>query len=315
MRSLIALGLLIASCLPVSADGPQILSLWPGEIPGPAAKVSGPEADFTKPDDKLIAGRRIIKLGNVRPPEMHVFLPAKNMATGGAVLICPGGGYNILAWDLEGIEVAEWLNGIGFAAVVVKYRVPTREHGDALDAAGRMPLKAAGPLMDAQRALSLTRAHAAEWGIDPQRIGILGFSAGGETAALAALRGDVRAYAKIDAADEQSCAPAFALLIYPGGMVDRQTGLLKPHVAVSEKAPPMFFAMSQDDHAGVENCTRLFDALTRAKVPAELHIFPTGGHGYGLRPSSERVTQWPRLAAEWLAAIALPQRATRPTPP
>jgi hypothetical protein len=121
--------LLIFSGSSVLFGQPQILKLWPGKMPGPAAKVSGAEADMTKPDDKFIAGRKIIKLGNVSTPEMHVYLPAKEKGNGGAVLVCPGGGFSILAWDLEGTEVAEWLNSIGFAAIVVKYRVPTRDHG------------------------------------------------------------------------------------------------------------------------------------------------------------------------------------------
>jgi acetyl esterase/lipase len=282
------------------AAEPNIIKLWPGEVPGPGAKVNGAETDIAKQDDKLIAGRRIIKLGNVSAPEMHVLLPAKEKANGGTVLVCPGGGFSILAWDLEGTEVADWLNSLGFAAVVLKYRVPTREHGDALNNAGTMPLKAVGPVMDAQRAMSLTRAHAAEWGLDAKRIGIMGFSAGGETAGLAALLGDQRAYANLDAADEQSCAPNFALLIYPGGFFDKETGGLKPYLKVTKETPPMFFAMAQDDHVNSLNCTALYAALTQAMVPAELHLFTRGGHGYGLRATCTPVTQWPNRAVRWL---------------
>jgi acetyl esterase/lipase len=303
---LLRASLLAVACLVSAALGaePQIVKLWPGEIPGPAAKTNGAEADLTKPDDKLIAGRRIIKLGNVGAPEMHVFLPAKEKANGGTVVVCPGGGFHILAWDLEGTEVAEWLNGLGFAAAVVKYRVPTGAHGDALHAAGTVPLKAAGPVMDAQRAVSLVRSRASEWSLDAQRIGILGFSAGGETAGLAALLGDGRLYPKADAADESSCAPSFALLIYAAGFFDKETGALKPHIKVPPTAPPMFFVHAQDDRVPAENPTLLFNALTRAKVPAELHIFPTGGHGYGLRPTAEPVTRWPVFAADWLLRVA-----------
>lgn len=277
------------------------LNLWPGTPPGPAAKTDGAERDLTKPEDKLIAGRRIIKLGHVSTPQMHVYLPEKAKANGGAVLICPGGGFSILAWDLEGTEVAEWLNSIGFAAVVVKYRVPTREHGDTLNDQGNAPLKAVGPIMDAQRAMSLTRSHAAEWGLDPQRIGIMGFSAGGETAGLTALLRDQRLYTKLDTADDHSCAPNFALPIYPGGFYDKQTGGLKPYLKVTKDTPPMFFVMAQDDHVNSLNCTVLYTALTQENVPAELHLFTHGGHGYGLRPSEEPVADWPRLAADWLA--------------
>ena len=295
--------LLIFSGSSVLFGQPQILKLWPGEMPGPAAKVSGAEADMTKPEDKLIAGRKIIKLGNVSTPEMHVYLPAKEKANGGAVLVCPGGGFSILAWDLEGTEVAEWLNSIGFAAIVVKYRVPTRDHGDALNDAGSAPMKAVGPVMDAQRAMSLTHAHAAEWGLDPKRIGIMGFSAGGETAGLTAILGAQRLYEKVDASDDPSCAPNFALPIYPGGFYDKVSGGLKPYVKVTKDTPPMFFVMAQDDHVNSLNCTVLYTELTKNKVPAELHLFAQGGHGYGLRPTDDLVTRWAQLADQWLTNI------------
>ncbi len=306
---LLTLSLLLVPFGQTRAAKAQVLNLWPGAIPGPAAKTNGAEADMTKPDDRLIAGKRIIKLGNVSTPQMHVYLPAKEKANGGAVLICPGGGFSILAWDLEGTEVAEWLNSLGFAAVVVKYRVPTREHGDALNDAGNAPLKAVGPVMDAQRALSLTRSRAADWGLDPRRIGIMGFSAGGEAAGLTALLGDQRLYEKVDASDEQSCAPNFALPIYPGGFFDKESGGLKPYLKVTKDTPPMFFAMAADDRVNCENCTALFTALKREKVPAELHIFPTGGHGYGLRPTFDHVTRWTRLAEDWLNDVCAPARA------
>lgn len=291
-----------------------LLNLWPGTPPGPAALVEGAERDLTKAEDKLIAGRPIIKLGHVSTPQMHVSLPPKDQANGGAVVICPGGGFSILAWDLEGTEVAEWLNAIGFAAVVVKYRVPTREHGDALNDSGSAPLKAVGPVMDAQRAISLTRAHAAEWGIDPDHIGIMGFSAGGETAGLTALLGGQRLYPAVSP-DEPSCAPDLTLLIYPGGFYDKESGGLKSHLKVTKDTPPMFFVMAQDDHVNPLNCTVLYTALTKEKVPAELHLFPRGGHGYGLRPTSEPVTLWPKAAEVWLKSLSAPDPAlSQPKP-
>lgn len=299
MKTIIAL-LLMQTLL--SAE-PQILDLWPATPPGPPAKTEGVERDLTKSEDKLIAGRKIIKLGHVSMPQMHVYLPEKPKANGGAVLVCPGGGFSILAWDLEGTEVTEWLNSLGFAAIIVKYRVPTGHHGNDMNEQGNAPLKAVGPVMDAQRAMSLTRVHAAEWGIDPHRIGIMGFSAGGETAGLTAILRDQRLYSKIDAADEQSCAPNFALPIYPGGFYDKETGGVKPYLKVTKDTPPMFFAMAQDDRVNCLNCTALFTALTKEKVPAELHLFTRGGHGYGLRATEEPVTRWPELAAKWLTVM------------
>lgn len=290
---------LLASAGSLLASDPLVLPLWPGAPPGPAAHAEGAERDLARAEDKLIAGRPIIKLGNVGTPQMHLYLPEKTVANGGAVLVCPGGGFSILAWDLEGTEVAEWLNSIGFAAVVVKYRVPTREHGDALNEPGNAPLKAVGPVMDAQRAMSLTRAHAAEWGLDPNRIGIMGFSAGGEVAGLASILGERRLYQALSA-NEPSCVSDFTLLIYPGGFYDRESGGLKAYLKVTKDTPPMFFVMAQDDHVNPLNCAVLHAELTKNKVPAELHLFPRGGHGYGLRPTFTPVTHWPDQAAKWL---------------
>jgi len=296
---------LVVVCVSAAAGAaePQVKPLWPKEIPGPPSSVDGDERDLTKDTDRLIAGKRIIKLGHVRAPQMHVYLPAKEKMNGGTVLVCPGGGFNILAWDLEGTEVAEWLNSLGYAAVVVKYRVPSGKEGDAVDELHGLPLRTLGPIMDAQRALSITRMNAAEWKLDPARIGILGFSAGGNVAAMSAILGSERAYRPVDDADKVDCAPNFAVLIYPGGLTEKGTVQLKPHVKVTSKTPPMFFAMSQDDGVGCENCTAMFTALTRAKVPAEIHVFTHGGHGYGLRSTETPVTHWPESAAAWMRAM------------
>ncbi|QDT52677.1 Acetylxylan esterase precursor [Caulifigura coniformis] len=302
MKHCLALVVMLVSAAAGAAE-PQVRALWPAEVPGPLPIVDGDERDLTKDTDRPIAGRRIIKLGHVRTPQMHVYLPAKDKANGAAVVIAPGGGFSILAWDLEGTEVAEWLNSLGYAAVVLKYRVPTRTHGETLDATHPVPLVSLGPVMDAQRALSLTRSHAAEWNIDPGRIGILGFSAGGNIAGLTACLTGERVYGPVDDADKAGCEANFAILVYPARLVDETSGQLKPHVKVSEKTPPMFFVMTQDDRVGCENCTALFTALTRAKVPAEIHVFTHGGHGYGLRPTEKPVTHWSEDAAAWMKAM------------
>ena len=278
------------------AADPLVIDLWSGEIPGPSSKPFGPEQDVTKPDDRLIAGRKIIKLANVSTPQAHVYLADKGNANGGAVVICPGGGFHILAWDLEGTEVADWLNKLGFTAVVLKYRVPTAHHGS--------PGKWEGPVMDAQRTLSITRKHAANWRIDPQRIGVLGFSAGGETAALAAVKNGKRLYTATDDFDAAACNASFAILIYPGGIADRD-GTLKSHYMVNRETPPMFFAHAADDRVTCLSSVSLFTALKKASVPAEMHIYATGGHGYGMRPTDAPVTHWPRHAESWLRAMKL----------
>ena len=273
-----------------NASEPIVIDLWPGDVPGPSAKVDGPERDLTEPDDRLIAGRPIVKLGHVSQPQVHVYLPEPSRANGGAVLVCPGGGFSILAWDLEGTEVAEWLNELGLAAAVLKYRVPTRHH--------ESPGKWEGPVMDAQRALSILRTRAVEWQLDPNRIGILGFSAGGESAALTAVKNGERLYQPADETDEASCAANFALLIYPGGIAE-QDGTLKADYLVDEHTPPMFFAHAADDHVTCLSSVALFTALKRLNVPAELHIYASGGHGYGLRPTESPVTRWPSHAEAW----------------
>lgn len=303
----------------LAAPPHAILDLWPEDkIPGPPSVTQGEERDLTKDSDPPIAGRRIIKLGHVRNPQVHVYLPPAEKANGAAVVVCPGGGFHILAWDLEGTEVAEWLNGIGVAAVVLKYRVPTGPQGDEIvespaNASVRASKKALGPMMDAQRALSLTRANAEAWKVDPERVGILGFSAGGATAASAALAEGRRAYEAVDPADNFGCGADFALLIYSGGLVDKE-GTLHDHLNVSMDSPPTFFAHAADDRVTPLHSTALFAALKKADVPAELHIFATGGHGYGLRPTAAPVTRWPSLADAWLREMHLLGSGARPAP-
>ena len=190
----------------------------------------------TLPDGTTV----ITSLTNVSKPTLTVCRPEATKNTGVAVLVFPGGGYNDLAWDHEGEQVARWLNSIGVTAAVLKYRVPRRE-GTPKD---KPPIQA---LMDAQRAISLVRSKAAEWGVDPKRIGVLGFSAGGHLAAWAATNFDKRAYDKVDASDEASCRPDFAVMIYPGGVVKRGTAELSPEIRVTPQTPPCFFAHASDD--------------------------------------------------------------------
>ncbi|PAW63688.1 MAG: hypothetical protein B9S34_13875 [Opitutia bacterium Tous-C1TDCM] len=286
------LGLFVFPLVAFAAE-PLVLNVWPGPPPG-ETKTLPPEADQTKDSDALIAGRRIIKLGNVSVPQIAVYRPAKAKDTGAAVVICPGGGFNILAYDLEGTEVAAWLNSLGVTGIVLKYRVPARDPAVRWRAA----------VQDAQRALSLVRSRAVEWGIDPRRIGILGFSAGGAAAGLAALAGDNRVYPELDATDAAPFRPDFALLIYPAYFVERgQTTLKIPDGFAATKAvPPVFFVHAFDDGVPVQNSLLLAAELKRAGGSAEVHVYDVGGHGYGLRPVADRpVTSWPARAGEWLA--------------
>ncbi|HEY9156186.1 MAG TPA: alpha/beta hydrolase [Opitutaceae bacterium] len=289
--------LLAFSSLGISAaraDQPapsQPIHLWPGKPPGDEKKSFPAEADTTTQKDDLIAGRRLIRLGNVSDPEMTVYAPEAAKRTGAAVLVCPGGGYNILAYDLEGSEVCEWLNSLGVTAVLLKYRVPTRAMARYM-----------APLQDAQRAMRLLRSQAKTLEIDPQRIGVLGFSAGGNLAVMLSTT-QKRVYEKLDAADKESCRPDFSILIYPAYLVDKdKNDNLVPELHVTKETPSTFIVMTEDDPVRVEGVLHYYKALRDADVPAEMHLYAKGGHGYGLRRTDKPVTTWPERAADWLKA-------------
>jgi len=229
-------------------------------------------------------------------PTLTVYRPDKAKQNGTAVVVFPGGGYNILALDLEGSEICEWLNTIGVTAVLVKYRVPARE-GPRVGA----------PLQDAQRAVGMIRSRAAEWGIDPKRIGVMGFSAGAHLSALLSNSFDKRTYDRVDAADEASCRPDFTMLIYPWRLAAENTDTISPEMHTGPQTPPTFIVQTEDDIVRVENGLAYFKALKAANVPVEMHLYPAGNHGYGLRPSKNLVTTWPKRAADWLQSRGLIQ--------
>jgi acetyl esterase/lipase len=229
-------------------------------------------------------------------PTITVFSPEQNRNTGAAVLICPGGGYNILAYDLEGTEVCEWLNSIGVTGVLLKYRVPKRAGDD----------KHLLPLADAQRAMRLVRHHAKEWNIKPDRIGVLGFSAGGHLTANLSNNYNEKTYDPVDDADKLSARPDFALPIYPAYLVEKNAlDKLAPDMNVTSNTPPTFLVQTGDDGIHVENAVHYYLALKKAKVPAELHVYPSGGHGYGLRPTEKVDTTWPKRAEDWMRSLRL----------
>ena len=274
------------------APGHITLPLWPNGAPGGPTNPA-PEVDTTKPTDNLIAGRPLIRLGNVSNPTLTLYAPKGN-APRPAVVVFPGGGYQILAIDLEGTEVCEWLNSINVACVLVKYRVPNT---------GPYP-KSAAALQDAQRALGMVRQHAAAWHIDPNRVGVLGFSAGAHLAAALSTHFDKRLYDSTDAADQLSCRPDFALVIYPGYLANASEHMApNADINPTAQAPPTFIVQAEDDPVHVENATVYFLQLKAAKVPAELHIYAEGGHGYGLRRTDLPVTTWPDMAKTWLQTI------------
>jgi acetyl esterase/lipase len=281
--------------LAATVHAAEPIPLWPKGAPGEKGDV-GVEHDTTKPNGNTSGGRRVIRLGNVSVPTITVFSPEQNRNTGAAVLICPGGGYNILAYDLEGTEVCEWLNSIGVTGVLLKYRVPKRAGDD----------KHLLPLADAQRAMRLVRHHAKEWNIKPDRIGVLGFSAGGHLTANLSNNYNEKTYDPVDDADKLSARPDFALPIYPAYLVEKNAlDKLAPDMNVTSNTPPTFLVQTGDDGIHVENAVHYYLALKKAKVPAELHVYPSGGHGYGLRPTEKVVTTWPKRAEDWMRSLRL----------
>ena len=281
-----------------AADTPTVFPLWPDKAPGETNMI-GEEKDMTKPGEGLVAGQRVIRLGNVSKPTITLYRAPKEKDTGAAVIVFPGGGYNILAWDLEGTEVCDWLNSLGVNAVLLKYRVPKRPGLDR-----HVPA-----LQDAQRAVGLVRSRAQEIGLDPARIGVLGFSAGGHLAAALSASAAQRTYPAVDAADAVSCRPDFSILIYPAYLTLKDQGdKINPETAVNSNTPPAFIAMTQDDAVRVESALFYSVALKQAGVPFELHIYPKGGHGYGLRRTENPVTAWNDRAAEWMKSRGLLKR-------
>ena len=266
----------------------EVIKLWATDPPG-AERNLGPERDMSKPGERKKAGRPVIRLGNVATPQLHVFHAPEDVANGSAVVICPGGGFHILAWDLEGTEVAQWLNTIGVTAIVLKYRVPTSKLEPKWDL----------PVQDAQRAISYVRAKAKSWNLKTNQIGILGFSAGGKTAAITAYNKKRRYQIETDE-DKFSCQPNFSILVYPAWLADEQNQLLAENVPLDD-APPTFMVHAFDDFVHLRSCIELMRKLKQVKVPSELHIFDAGGHGYGLRKlESKPVTRWADLCEAWL---------------
>lgn len=265
---------------------PLTWNIWPGEAPGGPVELP-PETDITLPTDTLIAGERIIKLHNVTVPTISIYKPDPSIDTKTAVIIAPGGGFWILAMDLEGTEIAEWLNTLGVTGIVLKYRVP----GNAWDSENKW-LTA---VQDGQRAMSLVRGRAEEIGIDPNKIGIMGFSAGGAPVAGTALRSQ-RLYEAVDEYDKVSFRPDFAAPIYSGGLPEDAN--------LTEDCPPFFMATAGDDFNPLE-MARMYIALKEANISAELHIYESGGHGYGLRQTDLPVTSWHDRMEDWMRTLKL----------
>jgi len=285
----IGLTLSCALTLALSAQAAEPIKLWPGKAPGETKDI-GPE--------KIIEPKNandVKRISNVSEPTITIYAPPKDKNTGVAVVVAPGGGYSILAIEHEGTQVCEWLNTLGVTAVLLKYRVPKRD--------AQTPDNLA-MVQDAQRAITLVRSMQKELGVDPKKVGMLGFSAGGHLTACTALT-KMRMYDAVDKSDKTfSPQPNFAILIYPAYLTDKD-GKLKPEFDVQPDSPPMFFAHSSDDPVTSVGSVALYMALTKNKVPAELHLYATGGHGYGMRKTKNPCATWPDRAADWMKARGL----------
>lgn len=275
--------ILWTSAQALSAADPITWNLWPGEAPGETVALP-PESYRITDNDRLAAGKQVKRLQNVSVPTLTIFKPDPKIDTGSSLIIAPGGGFTILAFDLEGTEVAAWANSLGMTAIVLKYRVPGKVHNP-----GKPWLAAA---QDGQRAMSLVRSRSAELGIDPDRIGIMGFSAGGAPVMYTALVSE-RLYESVDTHDDHSFRPAFAAPIYSGWWMPEGAD-------ISEKSPPIFMVITHDDKDRSIGLAELYVALKKANVSAEMHIYSAGGHGYGLRRTELPVTSWPDRMEDWL---------------
>jgi acetyl esterase/lipase len=285
------------------SPGHTQVPIWPGTVPD-AKPVAGPEN--VAPMKKLVAGRPWIWVSEVSRPTMTVYAP-KGENTGVAVVVFPGGGFEGLAIDLEGTEVCDWLTSKGITCVLLKYRVPSLPYDWHCKCRPDDLAKSTPALEDAQRTVGLVRFRAAEWHIDPHKIGVLGFSAGGYLVAEISTDFERRLYAPVDAADKESCRPDFAVGIYPGHLwVGGDAYGLNPNVPVTRQTPPTFLVQAEDDNVdGVNQSVAYYIALKNAGVPVEVHVYAHGGHAFGLRRTKLPITGWPQLVETWLRTIGM----------
>ncbi|HEU5340422.1 alpha/beta hydrolase [Edaphobacter sp.] len=284
------------------SSGHAQIPIWPGAIPD-ARPAKGPEKSVAVTNE-LVAGKPWIEVENVSRPTMTVYSPS-GTNTGAAVVVFPGGGYEILAIDLEGSEVCDWLTSKGITCVLLKYRVPAPRSSPYFGAYPQSPIA----LEDAQRTLGLIRLHAAEWHIDPHKIGVLGFSAGGSLVAEISNHFAERLYKPVDAADKESCRPDFAVALYPGHLAMGNKPLnLNPDIRahITAQTPPTFLLQAEDDHVdNVNDSLVYYIGLKNAGVPVEMHLYAHGGHAFGMRPTKFPITHWPALVETWLQTIGM----------
>ena len=279
MKKIITIILMICSFTAFSQKN-ELIYLWPDKVPGEIKEKQPPVLATSKNDS-------ILRFAEVTNPAIEVFLPDKATKNGSTVIVCPGGGYGILAYDLEGTEIAAWLNKLGITAFVLQYRIPNKKEG---------------ALQDIQRAIRLVRNNAVQWNLDPLKIGVMGFSAGGSLSARASTLFNKKTYLPVDKSDSLSCRPSFTMLIYPAYLDQGPNFILTSELELSKDVPPIFIFQTADDPYG-NSALVMAGALRNAKLPVELHFLSTGGHGYGLRPGKIAAETWPLLAEKWLNSI------------
>ncbi|HTL17642.1 MAG TPA: alpha/beta hydrolase, partial [Patescibacteria group bacterium] len=291
--------LLSGACVPLgaqSSDAPIVVDVWPGGAPDEKNEI-GPERTRLSPklDRKQVeVTEQTMLITDVTKPTLTIYRPEPSKQTDTAMIICPGGGYWDLYWQLEGEEVARWLKSIGVTGIILKYRVPRRPDEAKVEPARR-------PLQDAQRAVSLVRGRAKEWKISPQRIGIIGFSAGGHLAIATATGFEKRSYADVDAVDQVSCRPDFAILLYPGYLKAKDKDELASGLKIAPGTPPVFLAHGGADIISPpEHSIVMYLALKHAGIPAELHVYANAAHDFGVRPSGQPCSTWTQACAAWL---------------
>ncbi len=282
--------LVLSSCLTLAlhAEEPSPLKLWPEGAPEKPGFALDPEKRIEPK-----GSNDVLRVTNVSEPTLSVYRPEKPNGT--AVLVCPGGGYGILAIEHEGTQVCEWLNSLGVTAILLKYRVPVRSKVPGFE-----------PLQDTQRAIGLVRKHAVEWGINPHRVGILGFSAGGHLAVMTALYPNERTYRSDPSLDVDDATPDFLIPVYPAYLVSAEEPFtLLSTVKVTPKAPPICLVHAHDDKGRTSSSGSVLLYLEYKKLglPAELHVFQSGGHGFGMRVGSNPVAAWPQRVGEWMRAM------------
>lgn len=259
----------------------ELIYLWPEKVPGEPKEKQPPVIDNSRKDD-------VLRYSEVTNPALEVFLPDQSLRNGSAVIVCPGGGYWILAYDLEGTEIAAWLNKLGYTAFVLQYRVPDKKEG---------------ALQDVQRAMRIIRENSKKWDLDPEKIGVMGYSAGGSLSARASVLFNKKTYLPVDKSDSLSCRPSFTMLIYPAYLDLGLNNSLTPELELNKDVPPVFIFQTADDPYG-NSALVMASSLRNAKLSVELHLLPAGGHGYGLRPGKVAAETWPVLAENWLKRLS-----------